>query len=135
MAVKVAVTYHGFFFTGNPVGRMRQNLYRDVLPEVAQVAAAAAAANLSPGRGVVTGAMRDSIEPRLVQASRFNNFTGKARVIAGARGAAPGELRNRAAAALVNKKYRFMYRGAALAQSWVSGHISWIGDKLTRGLT
>ncbi len=135
MAVKVAVTYNGFFFSGNPVGRMRRNLYRDVLPEVIEVGAAAAAANLTPGRGLVTGAMRASIEPRLVQASRYSNFIGKGRVIAGARGAAPGELRNRAAAATVNRKYRFMYRAAALTQSWVGSHLGRIGDKLTKGLT
>lgn len=135
MAVKVNVTYHGFFFTGNPVGRMRRNLYRDVLPEVAEVGAAAAAGYLTPGKGYVTGALQDSIEPRLVQASRFNNFTGRARVIAGARGAPPSEKRNRAAAATVNRKHRFMYRAAALTQSWVGGHLSQIGAKLTKGLT
>lgn len=135
MAVKVAITYQGFFFTGNPVGRLRRNLYRDVLPEVAEVGAAAAAANLTPGRGLITGALRASIEPRLVQASRYNNFTGRARVIAGAKGAPPGEKRNRAAAATVQRKYRLMFRAAALTNSWVGAHVMWIADKLTKGLS
>jgi len=143
MPIRVDVSYHGNFFTRNPVGQLRKNLYRDVLPEIAEVGAAAATANLTEGRGVVTGALRDSVEPRLVKASRFNQFVGKARVIAGAKGApAPGrqypgypEKRNRAAAATVQRKYRFMYRAAALTQSWVSGHASQIAAKLAKGLS
>jgi len=132
-AIHYTAELKGLFFR-NPVGQLHQNIY-DVLSEAAEVGAAATAAQLTPGRGYVTGQLQDSIEPRLVKANRFNKFQGRARVIAGARGAAPGELRNRAAAAAVNRKYRFMFRGAALLQSWLNAHRSEVEHQLAKGLS
>ena len=133
MAISFSAQLTGLFFK-NPIGQLHRNIY-DLLEEAAEVGAAATAAQLVPGHGYITGALQDSIEPRLVKASRFNQFQGRARVIAGARGAAPGELRNRAAAAKVNRKYRFMYRGAAVLQSWLNGNRSHIAQVLARRLS
>jgi hypothetical protein len=133
LAIRYSASLSGLFFA-NPVGQLHRNIY-SLLGEAAEAGAAATAANLTPGRGLITGALRASIEPRLVKASRFNKFQGRARVIAGARGAAPGELRNRAAAATVQRKYRFMFRGAALLQSWLNGNRSHIESTLARRLS
>lgn len=133
MAIRYSAELTGLFFR-NPVGQLHRNIY-EVLAEASEVGAAATVAQLTPGRGLVTGALRDSVEPRLVRANRFNRFQGRARVIAGARGAAPGELRNRAAAATVNRKYRFMYRGAALLQSWLNANRAHIETTLARRLS
>ncbi len=132
-AIRYSASLTGPFFR-NPLGQLHRNIYT-VLEEAGEVGAAATAAQLTPGRGYVTGALQDSIEYRLVKANRFNKFQGRARVIAGARGAAPGELRNRAAAAAVNRKYRFMFRGAALLQSWLNGNRAHIEHELARRLT
>lgn len=132
--VRYTVETSGLFFR-NPVGQLHRNIY-DVLEDVADAGANAAAAQLSPGRGLVTGALRDSIEARLVKASRYNTWTGRARVIAGAKGSwAPGrglpEKRNRAAAATVQRKHRWMYRAAALLKVTASD----FGARLIKGLT
>ena len=132
-AIRYSAELSGLFFR-NPVGQLHANIY-DVLQEAAEVGAAATAAQLTPGRGYVTGQLQDSIEPRLVKASRFNKFQGRARVIAGAVGAPPSTLRNRAAAASVNRKYRFMFRGAALLQNWLNGNRSHIESMLARRLS
>jgi len=141
MAVRLTVELKGLFFR-NPVGQLHKNIYR-VLSEAAEAGAAATAA-YAPVR---SGALRDSIEPRLVKATRYNRFTGRARVIAGARGSwapehSPGttspwtiaEARNRAVASKVNRsRNRFMFRGAAVLNAWLSsnrGHISAILARL-----
>lgn len=133
MALRLSASLTGLFFK-NPSGQLHRNIY-EVLQEASQAGAAATAAQLTEGRGLVTGQLQASIEPRLVQASRYNKFQGRARVIAGAKGAAPGELRNRAAAATVNKKYRTMFRGAALLQSWLSSERGRIESILAKRLS
>jgi hypothetical protein len=134
MALRYTAQLTGLFFA-NPVGQLHRNIYT-VLEEAAQAGAGAVAAQLTEGRGLVTGALQASIEPRLVRAGRYGaTFQGRARVIAGAKGAAPGELRNRAAAASVQKKYRFMFRGGALLQAWLNAERSRIEAILVRRLS
>jgi len=146
MAVKLTVKTSGLFFK-NPVGQLHRNIY-DVLRETAEAGAAGTAANLTGGRGLLSGALRDSIEPRLVKANRFNRFQGRARVVVGARGSwAPtpsagtrspwniAEARNRAVGKKVNAKQRFMFRGAALTQAWINGNRGHIVRVLTRKLS
>jgi hypothetical protein len=119
MSIYYSASLTGLFFQ-SPVGQLHRNIYT-VLEEAAQAGAAATAANLTEGRGYVTGALQASIEPRMVKAGRFGStFQGRARVIAGAKGAAPGELRNRAASATVQRKYRYMFRGGSLLQAWLN---------------
>lgn len=145
-AIRYTVALKGLFFR-NPVGQLHRNIYT-VLERAASEGAAATAANLTPGRGLLSGALRDSIEPRMVKATRYNTFTGRARVVTGARGSwaptpsagtkAPWtypEARNRAVAKKVNARQKFTYRGAALTKAWFDANRSWISRIIARGLS
>jgi hypothetical protein len=112
MAVKVTVETKGLFFK-NPVGQLHMNIY-DVLEEAAAIGADSARSQLRPGHGYLTGNLHDSIQPRFVNATRTTKFTGRARVIAGARGY---ELVRRYAGR-IDRKYRYMANAAKAVRSW-----------------
>ena len=144
--VEVVVTTKGFFFRGNPVGSIHMSIY-DALQEAAEVGASAAATQLTVGHGVLPyahkvyvkgtyydvppGALRDSIEPRLVKAGRWAVWTGRASVIQGARGYEPV----RAYGWVINRKYRYMFRAAAAAQAFVNAKASEWASRAARWLS
>jgi len=145
-AVEVVITKSGFFFRGNPVGSIHKSIY-DALEEATEAGASAAASQLSVGHGVLpyahdvyingtphsvgAGALRASIEPRLVKAGRFAVWTGRAAVIQGARGYEPVRVYG----GKVNRKYRYMYRAAAAAQAFANSKAGEWASRAARWLS
>jgi len=143
----ITVTTSGFFFTGNPVGYVHIAMYAD-MKEVTEVGASAAANALSVGHGVLgyshnvvwksaglneripSGYLRDSIEPRLVKASRGRFFKSRGVVVQGARGYEPV----RVFGWKIDKKYHYMNAGARAAQSYADAHASAWASGIARGL-
>jgi hypothetical protein len=130
MAVKVDVSYHGPFFTRNPVGQFHRNQYR-VLKDVGEIAKDMAQAQLFPGHGYVTGELHDSIRMRPERAYRGTTFVGRAVVNAGSRGHEPVRRYGKK----IEARYHFMRRARTEAQSWVSGNVGRIAAELVRDLT
>jgi len=127
--LEITVTGSGFFFTGNPVGWVHMSIY-DMLQEVAEVGASAAASQLYPGHGVLTGELQASITPQLSIASRRAIFKGRARVIQGARGFEPVRYYGWK----IEKKYKYMTPAARAAESYASSHASTFASNCARGL-
>jgi hypothetical protein len=130
MSTSVQVSYHGRFFERNPVGQLHRNAYR-VVEEVTEIAASAAASQLVPEHGYLTGALQESIAPRRVRATRSPGFRGRGRVVAGSRG---HEL-VRFYAGKIEKKYHFMARAGRAAQSWADSNRSRIAAMLARNVS
>jgi hypothetical protein len=130
MSTSVRVTYHGNFFSRNPVGQFHRNAYR-VVEDVTEIAASAAASQLAPEHGYLTGALQESIAPRLVKAGRSPVFRGRGRVIAGSRGHEPV----RRYAGKIERKYHFLARAARAAQSWADSHSGHIAAMLAKDVS
>ena len=130
MAIRTTVELKGLFFA-NPVGQLHRNVY-DVLQQAGDVGANSAREQLQPGHGYLTGALHDSIQPRLVSAMRTGvRFGGRARVVAGSRGYEPV----RRYAGKVEAKYRYMANAAKAVRSWADSHRGQIEATLARRLS
>jgi len=127
--VGLTVTTSGFFFTGNPVGWVHMSIY-DMLADVSAVGGSAAAGQLSPGHGVLTGNLQASITPQLSYANRRATWTGRARVIQGARGYAPV----RRYGAKVERKYKYMAPAARAAEAYAESRASRFSSDVAKGL-
>jgi hypothetical protein len=130
MPIKLAVSFRGRFFLGDPVGQIHRNA-STLLQDVTAMGASRAAGQLVPGHGYLTGALHDSIQPRLLKATLSPVFRARGRVIAGAR----GYERVRLYAGKIEKKYRFMAQAARATQSWVDARRSWLAAILARDLS
>jgi hypothetical protein len=128
---KTAVTVKatGFFFTGNPVGWVHMSIY-DALEDVMDVGASAAATQLTPGHGLLTGELQASITPRLAKASRGTIFKGRANVWQGVRGYEPV----RRYGSKIERKYHYLSRAARAAESYANGHAGAYASACAKGL-
>jgi len=127
--VGLTVTTSGFFFTGNPVGWVHMSIY-DMLADVSAVGGSAAAGQLSPGHGVLTGNLQASITPRLVKASRGAIFKGRAAVIQGAKGYEPV----RRYGAKIERKYKYMAPAARAAEAYAESRAAAFSSNVAKGL-
>lgn len=117
-AFQVTVTTSGLFFA-NPVGQLHMNIY-DVLDEAANVGVDTARSQLQPDHGYLTGNLHDSIQPRFVNATRGVAWTGRAKVISGARGFETV----RYYAGRMERKYHFIREANKAVKAWMeSGQV------------
>lgn len=125
--ITTTVELKGLYFR-NPVGQLHMNIY-DVLEEAGKIAQDSARSQLQPGHGYLTGELHDSIQPRFVNATRGVRFTGRARLIAGAR----GYERVRFYAGRIDKKFHYMRYASGAIKSWAgSGEV---GRMIARNLS
>jgi hypothetical protein len=130
MAIRTTVELKGLFFK-NPVAQLHRNVY-DVLREASEIGAEGVRSQLQPGHGYLTGAMYNSVAPRLVPSTRSGmRFGGRARVVAGAAGHEPV----RRYAGKIEQKYRVMRNAAGMVRSWADSNRGRISGILARRLS
>lgn len=125
----VEVETSGFFFRGNPVGRLHLNMY-GVLRDLGQIGVEAAQSRLFPEHGYVTGNLHDSIRARPERMTRGMNPVGRLVIIQGMKGY---ELVRRYGRK-VEAKYHHIRDASRDVQQYVDSHAGPLSDQITRGL-
>lgn len=125
----VTVTTSGFFFRGNPAGYVHIRMYDDI-DEAMQIGVSAAANQLQPGHGFLTGRLQASLAARYMKAYRGGTFKSRGVVIQGAKGY---EL-VRFYGWKIDRRYHYMNAAARAAQSYADAHSAQWADRIARGL-
>lgn len=127
--LEVEVQTSGFFFTGNPVGRLHLNMY-GVLRDLGQLGVERAQMRLFPGHGYVTGQLHDSLRARPERMRRGTMPIGKLIVIQGRKGYEMTRYYGRK----VEAKYHHIRDAGADVQSYVDSHGASLSNQITEGL-
>lgn len=142
--VNIHVDLSGFFFTGNPVGRLHRNIYT-VLKEEGEFAVRAARAQLYQQHGYASGTLSRNVTAvpmrrrrstsqlvvsanygREMQVRKWNRWVDQANT---------AHMVFGRPAAWHRRGIRFYARGAKEVQAHIDGRISSIERTLTEGLT
>jgi len=142
-AISVEVTYHGFFFSGNPIGRLHRNVYSVLLEEGAQGVAFARQA-LAARQRATGGGYPDVVMADEFRAQPMRMRGGTARLVVSANYGSHPLVRkyNRWIEDASTNRPRGSFRGyhiyreaVRLVQSHIDGRLGQIASKLVEGLS